>query len=77
MKHDKTIRILASVLFNALFVAFVWLATQTPIWYIEGHNGDDVVKIFAFVGMCAVLFLINYAIELNTRIKDNKDQNSK
>ena len=74
MKHDNAMRIWSLVFGNLIFVGFIWLAAHATMWGITGGNGDLVVRIFAIIGMCAVLFLINYAIELLTRIKDSDNK---
>ncbi|MGD0355523.1 MAG: hypothetical protein ABSB31_08790 [Dehalococcoidia bacterium] len=69
MKHNKFERIFFSVVGNAIFIGLAWITFQSPIW---NAGRDFWVEIFAIIGLIAILFLINYAIELNTRVKDKK-----
>lgn len=67
MKHKKFERIFFSIIGNAIFIGLAWVTFQSPIW---SAGKDFWVEIFAVIGMISVFLLINYAIELNTRIKN-------
>ena len=67
MKHKKIERIWYSVLGNAIFVLFMWLAWQ------DFHGVNWFMGIFILVGMIASFLGINYLIELSTRDKDKEN----
>jgi uncharacterized membrane protein YoaK (UPF0700 family) len=76
MKHKKFERIWWSVLINPILLFTVWATFKSHIWAYTNDYSDVFLKLFAIIGMIAVLFGINWVIEQGTRIEIKKTKNN-